>query len=150
VSRRKQRRQVDIFNLSFLDVVSCGFGAIILLLVIVRFSEPAVIEKLSVDLTGLVLNLEQELFDIRGETVILNRDLTEQQEQLSIHKEKLARLRGSLSVIEGEFANAQGEAATQAIIEGQLQSAQQSLSAEMRRLQQRQLISSPDPYQRML
>ena len=32
---RRTRRAVDIFNLSFLDVVSCGFGAIILLLVIV-------------------------------------------------------------------------------------------------------------------
>ena len=43
---RRTRRAVDIFNLSFLDVVSCGFGAIILLLVIVKVSEPLVIEKL--------------------------------------------------------------------------------------------------------
>jgi len=136
MSRKKPRRQVEIFNLSFLDVVSCGFGAIILLLVIVRFSEPTVIEKLSVDLSGQVLKLEQELFDIRGETVVLNRDLNQKQEQLSIHREKLARLRGSLSTIKGEFASAQTEADTQEIIEGQLQSAQQSLTDEMRRLQQ--------------
>jgi hypothetical protein len=136
MSRKKQRRQVDIFNLSFLDVVSCGFGAIILLLIIVEFSEPTVIEKLRVDLSGQVLRLEQELFDVRGETVILNRDLSEKQEQLSIHREKLARLRGSLSNIEGEFTRAQTEADTQAIIEEQLQSAQQSLTDEMRRLQQ--------------
>jgi len=136
MSRKKSRRQVEIFNLSFLDVVSCGFGAIILLLIIVRFSEPTVIEKLSVDLTGQVLRLEEELFDIRGETIILNRDLTEKQEQLSIHRKRLARLRGSLSTIKGEFASAHDEASTQAIIEDQLQSAQQSLSDEMRRLQQ--------------
>lgn len=136
MSERKSRRQVEIFNLSFLDVVSCGFGAIILLLIIVRFSEPTVIEKLSVDLSGQVLKLEQELFDIRGETVILNRELTEKQEQLSIHRTRLARLHGSLSTIEGEFASARVEASTQAIIQQQLQSAQQSLSDEMRRLQQ--------------
>jgi len=136
MSRKKSRRQVEIFNLSFLDVVSCGFGAIILLLIIVRFSEPTVIEKLRVDLTGQVLRLEEELFDIRGETIILNRDLTEKQEQLSIHRKRLARLRGSLSTIKGEFASAHDEASTQAIIEDQLQSAQQSLSDEMRRLQQ--------------
>jgi hypothetical protein len=136
MSRKKARRQVEIFNLSFLDVVSCGFGAIILLLIIVRFGEPTVIEKLSVDLTGQVLRLEEELFDIRGETVILNRDLTEKQEQLSVHRKRLARLRGSLSTIKGEFASAHAEASTQAIIQEQLQSAQQSLSEEMRRLQQ--------------
>jgi hypothetical protein len=135
MSGKKQRRQVEIFNLSFLDVVSCGFGAIILLLIIVRFSEPVVIEKLSVDLTGQVLELERTLYDIRGDTVILNRELTEKQEQLSIHREKLARLRGSLSIIEGEFADARSDAETQAIIEGRLQIAQQSLSEEMRRLQ---------------
>lgn len=135
MSGKKQRRQVDIFNLSFLDVVSCGFGAIILLLIIVRFGEPVVIEKLSVDLSGQVLELERTLHDIRGETVILNRELTEKEEQLSIHREKLARLRGSLSIIEGEFADSRSDAETQAIIEGRLQIAQQSLSEEMRRLQ---------------
>jgi hypothetical protein len=135
MSGKKHRRQVEIFNLSFLDVVSCGFGAIILLLIIVRFGEPVVIEKLSVDLTGQVLELERTLYDIRGDTVILNRALTEKQEQLSIHREKLARLRGSLSIIEGEFADARSDAETQAIIEGRLQIAQQSLSEEMRRLQ---------------
>ena len=35
---KRKRRDVDIFNMSFLDVVSCGFGAIILLLVIVKVS----------------------------------------------------------------------------------------------------------------
>ena len=143
MSRKKPRQQIEIFNMSFLDVVSCGFGAIILLLIIVRFSEPTVIEKLSVDLTGQVLRLEEELFDIRGETIILNRDLTEKQEQLSIHRKRLARLRGSLSTIKGEFTSAHDEASTQAIIEEKLQSAQQNLSDEMRRLQQGSL-SKPE------
>jgi hypothetical protein len=64
---RRTRRSVDIFNLSFLDVVSCGFGAIILLLVIVKVSEPHVIEQLAVDLSGLVAQLEAELHEIRGD-----------------------------------------------------------------------------------
>ena len=71
---RRQRRGIDIFNLSFLDVVSCGFGAIILLLVIVKVSEPAVIERLAADLSGLVKRLETELARIRGETPILARE----------------------------------------------------------------------------
>ena len=33
---KRRRREIDIFNMSFLDVVSCGFGAIILLLVIIQ------------------------------------------------------------------------------------------------------------------
>jgi len=133
--KRRARREIEVFNLSFLDVVSCGFGAIILLLVIVKIGEPRVIERLSVDLSGQLQKLEAELFDIRGETLTLNRKLTSKQEQLSIHREKLARLRGDLSDVKGQYAGARSERDTQSIIEGQLQSARQDLSEEMRRLQ---------------
>jgi len=132
--RRRTRRSIDIFNLSFLDVVSCGFGAIILLLVIVKISEPHVIEQLAVDLSGLVAQLEEELHEIRGETVVLNRELKEKQEQLSEQREKLARLKGDRSVIRGEYATTRNEHDTQTIIEGQLASAKQDLTEEMRRL----------------
>ncbi len=131
---KRSRRQIDIFNLSFLDVVSCGFGAIILLLVIVKISEPHVIERLAVDLTGLVQRLEAELFDMRGETTVLNRELTSKQEQLSEAKEKLARLKGDLSSVRGEYTTTRHEHDAQTIIEGQLSTARQTLSEEMRRV----------------
>jgi hypothetical protein len=131
---RRTRRSVDIFNLSFLDVVSCGFGAIILLLVIVKVSEPHVIERLAVDLSGLVARLEAELYEIRGETTVLNRELTTRQEQLSAQREKLARLQGELSSIRGQYTTTKNALAAQTIIEGQLASAKQDLSEEMRRL----------------
>jgi hypothetical protein len=132
--RKRSRRPVDIFNLSFLDVVSCGFGAIILLLVIVKITEPHVIERLAVDLTGLVKRLEAELFDIRGETTVLNRDLVGKQEQLAESREKLARLKGDLSTVRGQYKATRNEHDAQTIIEGQLSSAKQDLSEEMRRL----------------
>ncbi len=129
---RRTRRSIDIFNLSFLDVVSCGFGAIILLLVIVKISEPHVIEQLAVDLSGLVAQLEAELHEIRGETVVLNRELTARQEQLSEQREKLARLQGDISSIRGQYATTRNEHDTQTIIEGQLASAKQELTEEIR------------------
>ena len=132
---KKQRRTIDVFNLSFLDVVSCGFGAIILLLVISLVLEPLVIEKMSVDLSGLIMKLEQELFEIRGETRILNRKLTEKQTQLSDSKEKIARLAGDMSKIRGQYKASRLEYDAQTLIEKGLQSAKQELTDEMRRLQ---------------
>ena len=134
MNRNRQRRGIEIFNLSFLDIVSCGFGAIILLLVIVKIVEPRVIAGLTVDLSGQVEKLENELIKIRGESSTLTRELTEQQQQLSDSRDKLARLQGSLAKIKGQFASAQTEHAAQAVIEGRLQSAQQSLTEEMQRL----------------
>ncbi|MBW2329021.1 MAG: VWA domain-containing protein [Deltaproteobacteria bacterium] len=138
---RKRRREIEVFSLSFLDVVSCGFGAIILLLVISRFSEPTVIEKISVDLSGQVTELEEQLNEIRGQTDILNRELTSRQEQLSKEEEKIARLQGELETIRGEFKAAQSDVTVQSRIEAQMESARQKLSREMKRLQQ---VSPPE------
>ena len=132
--KRRGRRSIDIFNLSFLDVVSCGFGAIILLLVIVKISEPHVIEQLAVDLSGLVEQLEAELHEIRGETSVLNRDLTSRQEQLSEQREQLARLKGDMSSMRGQYATTRNEHDAQTIIKDQLATAKQDLSKEMQRL----------------
>ena len=41
----KKRRNVEAFSLSFLDCICCGFGAIILLLVLSKIYEPVIIEK---------------------------------------------------------------------------------------------------------
>jgi len=143
MSKRK-RREVDIFSMSFLDVVSCGFGAIILLLVIIQIAEPRVIEQLAVDLTGLVQRLEQQIYQIRGETTVLNRDLTEKQQQLSRHREKLARLKGDLSKVRGEHAATENELETQTAIAKQLASAQQTLSDEVKRLSSLEYRRPPD------
>ncbi len=131
---RIRRRQTEVFNLSFLDVISCGFGAIILLLILSKISEPRVIEQTNVDLSALVIKMEAELHEIRGETQILNRRLIARQEQLSEDKEKLARLQGALTNIEGEYHLASTASDAQSLIVGKLQSAKQELSDEMRQL----------------
>ena len=82
-SRRKRQDIGEGFSLSFLDCICCGFGAIILLLVLTKMGEPAALEAAVEDLEGLVARLEQELHEIRGETDVLNRDLKTREEQLS-------------------------------------------------------------------
>jgi hypothetical protein len=131
---RRTRRGVDIFNLSFLDVVSCGFGAIILLLVIVKVSEPLVMEKLAVDLNGLVQRLRTELQQMRGETEALNRRLVAARQQLADSRERLAGLSAELAALRGEHQAARRDRDAQALIESRLATAKQSLSEEMRRL----------------
>ena len=40
-----KRRAFEVFTLSFLDCICCGFGAIILLLVLTDVGQPIVIER---------------------------------------------------------------------------------------------------------
>jgi hypothetical protein len=135
---KARRRDIEIFSLSFLDVICCGFGAIILLFVLSKFAEPVIIEELREDLQAEIVRLQEELHQIRGETAVLNRELTGQKEQLSKENKKLARLKGDLSEIRGQFSASDRHAAIQNIIEGQLTRAMQELTAEMKRLQKNQ------------
>ena len=70
-----KRREFEVFTLSFLDCICCGFGAIILLLVLTDVGQPIVIERSEKDLKGQIDALQRQLFDLRGETDILNREM---------------------------------------------------------------------------
>ena len=131
---KKHRRDIDIFSLSFLDCICCGFGAIILLFVLSKFAEPVVIEEIKENMQAEIVRLENDLFEIQGDTRILNRELTAKKVQLSKDKKKLARLQGDLSTIKGRFAGSKDDAMVQNIIEGKLALARQELTEEMTRL----------------
>ena len=132
--RRRRREGADGFSLSFLDCICCGFGAIILLLVLTKIGEPRVLEQARLDLDGLVAKLEEELHQIRGETEVLNRDLTARRQQLSEEQTRIARLQGDLSGIEGQFAASRQMSEVSDIIAGRLLAARQEMSEEMQRL----------------
>ena len=129
----KRRRNIEAFSLSFLDCICCGFGAIILLLVLSKIYEPVIIEKTQDDLESLIALLQQELFDIRGETAVINRDLEDVRMQTSQSKLKLARLQGDLNTVRGQYAATQSESEA-TLDEGALNITKQRLTAEMRRL----------------
>jgi len=142
--RKRGRAEIDGFSLSFLDAICCGFGAIVLLLVLTKIGEPHALERARVDLDGLVGDLEEELHEIVGETTVLERDLTTREEQLSVERERVARLQGDFSRIRGEFAASEQLSQVSEIIEGRLFSAQQELSEEMKRLQSLQPYGRPE------
>ncbi len=131
---RGKRREVQEFGLSFLDVISSGFGAVVLLLIITKTVEPQVIEESTRRLEGIVADLQRELFDIRGTTRTLNRDLTERREQLSEVLERVARLQGQLDTVQSAHQAALARATEAEEDVGQLAQAKQSLTEEMERL----------------
>ena len=140
----KRREELSVFSLSFLDAICCGFGAIVLLLVLTKVGEPRAIETAREDLDGLVARLEAELHEIRGETLVLERELRTREEQVSEERAAVARLRGDLEEIQGEFTASSQLSEVSEIVEGRLVAAQQELTEEMRRLQDRQYRRPPD------
>lgn len=132
--RRRGRRGIAEFSLSFLDVISCGFGAIILLLIITKTVEPKLLEESQLDLEGQIAQREQTLYEIRGRIAELRRQVTDAESQLEDNLLQVAALERELTRILGQYettVDRQDEAleATQ-----QLAAAKQNLTDEMQRL----------------
>lgn len=136
---RKYRRELNEASLSFLDVISCGFGAIVLLLIIAPVGDPVALEEAEQQLQGTVKELQEQLFEIRGETVVFNQEFVSRKEQLSELRDRIARLRANLASVEvqsDEIAN------TRVLEKEQLKLALQILSEEMERLISRDAVQN--------
>ncbi len=131
---RRRGRDIETFSLSFLDAITCGFGAVILLLVLVKIYEPLTIERSKAEVEALLARLQQELFEVRGQTTVLNRELRSVAEQRASAEVLLARLRGQLSDLQGRYAASRDDALVDNAERQELLAARQRLSEEMQRL----------------
>ena len=130
----RQRRAPAEFSLSFLDVICCGFGAVILLLMITKTVQPQILERSTVEAAGRVADLTEQLFEIRGETTVLNRELSAKREQISEFNERIAILQGALARTRSRYNSLDVTRNSNSIIEQELAIARQTLSDEQRRL----------------
>ena len=73
-----RKRDFDIFNLSFLDIISCGFGAVVLLVLISNNAENAsesdVVQVK--ELFGQVTSLENRIDNLAQEIIVKRRKMT--------------------------------------------------------------------------
>jgi len=130
----RTRRSPAEFSLSFLDVICCGFGAVILLLMITKTVQPQVIEQVMVDAESAVAELTEQLFEIRGETTILNRDLNVKREQISEYEEKIAILQGALTRARSNYETLETTRNSNSISQEMLAMTKQTLSEEEKKL----------------
>jgi hypothetical protein len=129
-----RRRSVEVFSLSFLDCICCGFGAIILLLVLTDYQRPARLEASRVNLQGQLRDLQQQLEVIRGESDDLERQLQGRVDKLQQERHKLDHLSGDISSLQGKYSASRQEADVTNTVESDLVAAKQKLSAQMMRL----------------
>jgi hypothetical protein len=85
----RKKREFTTFNLSFLDIMSCGFGAVVLVFLIIDHSVKTQTKDLNRDLMSEVSMLEEDVRD--GEA-------------------GLVKLRNTLSEVDMEMVEAQGQA----------------------------------------
>ena len=91
---RRKKRDLDIFSLSFLDIISCGFGAVIILVLISsnsRLPLPTSVGEVKV-LLQEVINKENIVKSLQYQLVNQSNDVASQELQLQSTKNKLKKL----------------------------------------------------------
>lgn len=141
---KRRRRTIEVFNLSFLDVVSCGFGAIILLLVIIKIAEPQTTRVVSRDLTEMIEHQKQELVVVRERSRTLKKKGTKTQQHLHDRQQVVTGLERARGELDARIKELGLSLEAQQKIESQLAHASQRLTEEMRQLHPpRPLPTSP-------
>lgn len=131
---KRRKRAIETLSLSFLDSISCGFGAVILLLVITKIFEPIHLEESRNQLEGQVTRYESELDDILARTETVESELDETVDEIETQEERIARLQSELARIRSALESEREDAEVETELAGRLAQAKQSLTAEMERL----------------
>lgn len=99
-----RRRGFNAFSLSFLDIMSCGFGAVVLLLLIINHGSRVRTEEVNRVKLSEVQKIEQQVLEGRRELVEIKNALTTTQDDLDITEGLSKRVIESLKDIRVELA----------------------------------------------
>jgi len=132
--RPRRRREVEAAGLSFLDCICCGFGAVILLLVIVKVHDPIFTEEQRVELISMIARLKAQIIDVDQETEALQSELAEAQSETERLESNARDLAARLARLRGSVDETRGEAEVVAALQAAAKRAEQQLSTEAERL----------------
>ena len=130
----RKRRQFEIFTMSFLDCMSCGFGAVILFFMIINAQVKETTEKDPSDLMAETKRLEVEILDGRKNLVLAKNTMERLDEENETAEGQIAQIIALIAELRAELAKYDSE--TLAHIERieQLQTDIESLAEEVKRL----------------
>ncbi len=98
------RRRINVFSLSFLDAMTCGLGAVVLLFIIVNASFGKVSGRMTADLQVEVDRLEEEVLDGYVQLVEIRNSLEEIDQENVITAGLSRRLIETLTKVQEELA----------------------------------------------
>ncbi len=89
----KKNREIEIFSLSFLDIISCAFGAIILILLVIKKGDTRLEKKLDFDVVekNIIedLTYSQSIEKLRTENKLLNSIINTKSNNIDALRNKL-------------------------------------------------------------
>ena len=130
----KKRRNIEAFSLSFLDCICCGFGAIVLLLVLSKIYDPKNI-NVQAESIELSQSLKEQLEELKNESSFVDENLREAKLNTVNLLQELEVLNEELNNVRGEYAISLSKPIELDDNEKDLEEAKQKLSDEIKKLQ---------------
>tara|TARA_B100000900_G_scaffold132488_1_gene112198 strand:+ start:928 stop:1917 length:990 start_codon:yes stop_codon:yes gene_type:complete len=130
----KKRRNIEAFSLSFLDCICCGFGAIVLLLVLSKIYDPKNI-NVQAESIELSQSLKEQLEELKNESSFVDENLREAKLNTVNLLQELEVLNEELNNVRGQHAISLSKPIELDDNEKDLEEAKQKLSDEIKKLQ---------------
>jgi uncharacterized protein YegL len=138
-----------VFSLSFLDCISCGFGAVVLLFVIINSQVSVRAEKAAEELQGETSRIEEEVLDGRKNLVRLRNSLRAEREKQEIVAGEARRIEEMLKRLREELASGENDTVARKESIEQLKADIRQLEEANRRLTARVAEQAPETGQRV-
>ncbi len=99
----RKLRAVNAFSLSFLDIMSCGFGAVVLLFLIIKHQGDAFVASPTPDLSSEVNLLEEEVLEGQKDLVELRNIIAEVLREQVVAEGMARQIEESVADLRGEI-----------------------------------------------
>ncbi len=99
-----KRRAINQFSLSFLDVMACGFGAVILIFIVINHSSEASSQEFNIQLLAEIMRIEEQVKNETKNLVSLKDTVSEKEDEIITTEELLSRLIARINRLEAELA----------------------------------------------
>ena len=128
-----KRRPVSPFSLSFLDIMFCGFGAVVLLVLILNTDTVRARNETFTDLSADVIRLEQEVIVGEDELVLARNSLAVLDEEQVVTEGESERIIETIRTLEIQIATLEKETLASRRHINELSSDLKNLDTEQRR-----------------
>ncbi len=95
-----KRREFSIFSLSFLDVMACGFGAVILIFIVIQHSTETVSQEINLELLAEIKELEVEVLEETENLVELKTTLKETDDEIVTTEDLILLILNEIKVLQ--------------------------------------------------
>ena len=132
----RKKRNFSTFNLSFLDIMSCGFGAVVLVFLIIDHSIEVRSQELNADLLSEVNLLQEDITEGEAGLVRLRNTLSEVDLQIVEAQGLATRISREKEEYEAQIDDLRREGLTERSAIDALQAEIQSLEDEVKKLRE--------------